>query len=122
MPDICVRNRVSIGLGNGLSPIQYQAIISTNAWLLSIGPLGTKFSEIAIKIQNFSFKKMFLKILSAKWQPFCPGGDELNKHYTDQLLRLFLHYFTLIYDIHDHNEWHKCICYQPYLTLSQKSP
>ena len=29
------------------------------------------------KIQNFSFTKMHLKILSAKWQPFFPGGDDL---------------------------------------------
>ena len=34
-------------------------------------------SKILIKIQNFSFTKMHLKISSAKWQPFCPGGDEL---------------------------------------------
>ena len=27
-----------------------------------------------------SFTKMHLKISSAKWQPFCPGGDELRKH------------------------------------------
>ena len=30
--------------------IQGQAIIQINAWLLSIGPLGTNCSEIAIKI------------------------------------------------------------------------
>ena len=46
--------------------------------LFSIRPLGTNFSEISNKIQKFSFKKMHLKMLSAKWQPFCPGvGDEL---------------------------------------------
>ena len=27
-----------------------------------------------LKIQNVSFVKMHLKIASAKWQPFCPGG------------------------------------------------
>ena len=35
------------------------------------------FSEILIKIQNFSFTKMHLKMLSAKWRPCCPGEDEL---------------------------------------------
>ena len=30
-----------------------------------------------MKIQNFSFMKMHLKILFAKWWPFCPGEDEL---------------------------------------------
>ena len=50
-----------------------QAIIYTNAGLLSIGPLGTNFSEILIKAHNFSFIKMHLKLSSAKWRPFCPG-------------------------------------------------
>ena len=47
-------NRVTIGSGNGLSPIQYQAITWTNAALWSIAPLGTNFSGILIKIQIFS--------------------------------------------------------------------
>ena len=59
-------NRVNTGSDNGLAPIRRQAIIWTNAGLLSIGPSGTNISEILIKIQNFSFKKMHLKILSAK--------------------------------------------------------
>ena len=46
-------NGVSIVFNNGLSPIMRQAIIYTNAVLLSIGHLGTTFSEILIKIQNF---------------------------------------------------------------------
>ena len=44
-------NRASIGSDNNLSPIWRQAIIYTNAGLLSIGPLRTNFSEILIKIQ-----------------------------------------------------------------------
>ena len=56
-------NQVSIGSDNGLSPIRRQAIIYTNAGLLSIRPLGTNFSEILIQIQNFSFMGMNLKIL-----------------------------------------------------------
>ena len=72
-------NGVSIGSGNGLVPVRHQAITGTNAGLLSIGPVGTNFSEILIKIENFSFMKMHLKMSSAKWQPFCPGEDELKK-------------------------------------------
>ena len=49
----------------------------TNAHLLSNGPLGTNFSEIRIVIQNFSFLKMHLKMLSVKWQPFCAGEGVL---------------------------------------------
>ena len=62
-----------------IAPIRGQAGIWTNAGLLSIGPLGTNFSEILIKIQNFSFMKMHLKISSVKWRPFCPRGDELMR-------------------------------------------
>ena len=45
-------NWVSIGSGNGLSPVWCQAITWTNADFLSTGPLGTNFSEIQIKMQN----------------------------------------------------------------------
>ena len=38
-------NWISIGSGNGLSPLRCQAITWTNAGLLSIGLLGTNFSE-----------------------------------------------------------------------------
>ena len=48
-------NCVSIGSDNGLSPVRRQAIIWASAGLSSIGPLGLIFSEILIKIQNFSF-------------------------------------------------------------------
>ena len=59
-----------------VSPNRCQAIIWTNTGLLSIGPLGTNFSEILIKIENFSFKEIASKISSAKWWPFCPRGDD----------------------------------------------
>ena len=51
---------------NGLTPGRRQAIIWTNAGILLIGPLGTNFSEILIKIYKFSLKKMHLKTSSAK--------------------------------------------------------
>ena len=70
-------NWVSIGLGNGLSPVQCQAIMWTNAGLLSVRPLGTNLSEIQMERLSFSFTKMHLKISSVKWQPFCQGEDEL---------------------------------------------
>ena len=46
-------NEAIIGSDNGLSPVRRQAIIWINADLLSIGILGTNFSEILIKIQTF---------------------------------------------------------------------
>ena len=44
VPHIAPVNWVGIGSDNGLSPIWHQAIILTNAKLLSIGPLGTNYS------------------------------------------------------------------------------
>ena len=57
----CVSELDSIGSDNGLLPVWHQAITWTNADLLSIGPLGTKFSELWFKIHDFSFMKMHLK-------------------------------------------------------------
>ena len=67
---ICVSNLAITGSDNGLSR-RCQAITWTNAGILSIGPLGTNFSEILIEINTFSFKKMRLKVSSVKWWPFC---------------------------------------------------
>ena len=67
---ICVGKLNTIDSDNGLSPGRRQAIIWTNAGILLIGPLRTNFSEILIGIQIFSFKKMHLKLSSAKWRPF----------------------------------------------------
>ena len=75
---ICVGNLTIIGPDNCLSPGRRQAIIWTNAVILLIGPWGTNFSEILIGIQAFSFKKMHLKMSSAKWRPFCLGLNVLS--------------------------------------------
>ena len=77
MKHICISKPAIIGSDNGLSPGRRQAIIWTNAGILLVGPLGTNFSEILIGIQLFSFKKMHLKMSSAKWRPFCPGLNVL---------------------------------------------
>ena len=73
MRHICVSKLTIIVSDNGLSPDRRQAIIWTNAGLLLIGPLGTNFSEILMEILTFSFKKMRLKMSSAKRRPFCLG-------------------------------------------------
>ena len=70
---ICVSKVTIIGSDNGLSPDRRQAIILTNAGVLLIGPFRTNFSENLIGIQTFLFKKMPLKISSAKWRPFSLG-------------------------------------------------
>ena len=50
-------NRVSIGSVNGLSPIRRQAIIQTNAGLLSIEHLGTNFGETLNQNTNLFIHK-----------------------------------------------------------------
>ena len=86
----CVGNLTIIGSDNGLSPGQRQAIVWTNAGILLIGPLWTNFSEILFRMQIFSFKKMHLKMASAKWRPFCLGLNVLT------LYVLFFRYFLLL--------------------------
>ena len=53
------------------SAFRRQAIIWTNADLFSLGPLGTNFSQILIKIQNTASMKMHFKMSSAKWRNEC---------------------------------------------------
>ena len=84
---ICVGNLTIIGSDNGLAPDWRQSIIWTNAGILLIWPWGTNFSEILIEILIFSFKKIHLKVLSAKWWSFCLSLNELT--------------MSLIYDGHD---------------------
>ena len=79
---ICVGDQTIIGSVNGLSPDRRQTITWTNAGILLIGPLGTKISEILIKIQTFSFRKMHLKTSSVKQRPFCFGLNVLRFAWT----------------------------------------
>ena len=77
---ICVSKVTLIGSENGLSPDWRQTIIWTNAGILSIRSLGTNCSEILCEIHTFPFKKMHLKMSSAKWrailsEPQCVNWD-----------------------------------------------
>ena len=51
-----------LGSDDGFLPVQRQAIIWKKDGLLLIGPLGTKFSKIFIKIKIFSFNEMHFNI------------------------------------------------------------
>ena len=75
---------IIIASDNGLSPDRRQAIIWTNAGLLSIAPLRTYFSENLIKKQPFSLKKMHVKTSSAQWCPSCLGLNVLNHNKTER--------------------------------------
>ena len=77
--DICIGKLTIIGSNKDLSPGQHQAIMGTNVRILLTEPLGINFSEILVRIQTFSFKKMHLKMSSGKWRPSCLGLDVLRK-------------------------------------------
>ena len=68
---MCVSKLTIVASDNGLLTARRQAIIQTNADLLSIGILGTNFSEFWIKLHMSSFMKMHLKMSPVKWRPFC---------------------------------------------------
>ena len=54
-------------------------LVGANAGMLLIGPLGTtKFTEILIEMYAFSLKKIYIKMSSGKWRPFCPGLNVLK--------------------------------------------
>ena len=97
---ICVGKLTIIGSNNGLSPDRRQAIIWTNDGISLIGPLGTNFSEILIKIHTFSFKKMHLKMSSGKRRPFCFG---LNVLTTPSLVKK--NYLSCLVPSHYLNQW-----------------
>ena len=90
----CVGNLTIIGPDNGLWPGRHQTIIGTNAGILLIGRLGTKFSEILIEIHTFSFKKMRFKLSSVKWWPLCLGLNVLTLQVLNH--QLPLHYLYRI--------------------------
>ena len=59
-----------IGSDSGLLPGRRQSIIWSDGGILLIGPLGINFSEVLIKIQTFSLKKIHFN-LSVKCCSFC---------------------------------------------------
>ena len=73
-------NWISIGSGDGLSPTYSATSHYMNQyWLIVNWTFRNNLpSEIRIKIHDFSFMKIHMKISSVKWRPFCPGGDEVT--------------------------------------------
>ena len=70
-PHICVRELGQHWFREWLVAWSAPSHYLNRWWLIVNWPLGTNFSEIRIKIHNFSFMKMNLKVSSAKWRPFC---------------------------------------------------
>ena len=76
MTHVCASDLTTIGSYNGLPPSRGQTIIWTGAGIL-IGPLGANCNEILSQIWKSSFKKMHMKLSSAKWRSFCLGLNVL---------------------------------------------
>ena len=70
---------IIIASDNGFWLGRRQAIIWSNAGILLIWPLGTNFREILIEIHISSFKKIHLKLSSAKCRPLCHGLNALSQ-------------------------------------------
>ena len=104
---ICASGLPTIGSDNGLSPGRRQNIIWNNAGILLIGPLWTKFREILIDNPIFSFKKMRLKVSSAKWRPFCLGLNVLSPMDYLHECNIDCHYIT-------QHPWFVCTKLSPY--------
>ena len=66
MRHTCVGSLTIIDSHNDLSPDQRQAIIGTNAWLLSMGSFVAKLREIFIKIHIFPLKNAFENVIRKK--------------------------------------------------------
>ena len=73
-------NKAITGSDNGLLPAPCQAIIWTKAGLLPFKPLANEFNWNLNQNKAFSFKKMHLKMWSAKWQPFCLSLNVLHNN------------------------------------------
>ena len=118
---ICVGNLTNIGSNNGLSPGRRQAITWTNVGILLIGPPGTYFSEMLVEIHTFSFKKIHLKMASAKWRPFCLSLNVLIQASVLRSKRFVLHVMLTPFQPHVslywrllcgtlHRIYSKCFC------------
>ena len=107
---IWVSNLTPIGSVNGLSPGRRQAIIWTNAGLLLIGPFGTNFSE------------MRLKVSSAKRRPFCLGLNELTHLPRDNLAEKLETFSTAFSSMKMFELWlkyHWSVFLRGHLTMNQ---
>ena len=115
----------------GLSTGHRQAIIRANAGILLIWPLGTNFHETLIEILTLSFKKMHLKVFSAKWWPFCLSLNVWTYqvyyriyHYTMQAKKYRnKHMFQDFLSFHDDIiKWKHFLRYWPFVRGIHQSP
>ena len=117
--------------GNGFLSIWCQAITLTNVHLSTIGPQGTNFNEIWTKVRSFSFKKIHLKMSSAKCLPFCSGLNVLTMMFhflhllipSPSFILIFILIFTSLIDItfvHSNFCRTRCLLLQVHQIMSSK--
>ena len=77
---LCVNKLTIFGSDNGLSSGRHQAIIWTNAGILSIGPPRNKL-QWNLNLNSYIFIKenSFWNVVW-KWRPFCLGLNELTEN------------------------------------------
>ena len=76
-----IGNLTIMGSDNGFLPSQCQAIIWPNDRMLLVGPLGTNFSEILIKILTVSFnafERVVCGMTAILSQPHCVNQNAEN--------------------------------------------
>ena len=71
---------VATNISNGLPQLRRQAITWNNAGLLSIGPLGTHFSEIRIKIKAKLILENAAENVVCKMMAILSRGRRVNRH------------------------------------------
>ena len=96
VPHICVSESGQYWLRWWLVAYSAPSHHKNQCWVIVNWTLRNKFQWNVLKIQNFPFMNMHLKISSVTWRPFCLGGDELT---TDYALYVTTHaiLFTLVY-------------------------
>ena len=124
MTHICFSKVTNIGSNNGLSPGRGQAIIWTNAGILLIWPWGTNFSQIFIEIHIFSFKKIYLKLSSAKVAAILCRGRWVNYNqgktltgYPDLTVEIYLDHIPILVRLKRLDRFN---CFNWYKTLYSK--
>ena len=60
----------------------------TQCWNIVNWTLRSKFQKTLNKIHTFWFTKMYLKMSSGKWQPFCLSLNVLRKYWGWKIMRM----------------------------------
>ena len=75
VPHVCVREQGQHWFRYWLVTCSVPSHYLHQCWLIVNWTLGNKLQWNFHKKEKVSFKKIKLKILSAKWQLYCPGGE-----------------------------------------------